>query len=122
MSTIPICFLDTLPSLIPLYLQGIQLYLVFECVWLEDGIKPEYKFLGAFQKEDEASNYLTQFQKKDEASNYLTQYHKIISHKMVLETTSIPLAWNNKYNCWTDNGAFTCVTINEIVQSLGNSI
>ena len=110
--------MENISNQIPQNLQNVQLYLVFECVWLEDGIVPEYKFSSAFTNESDAKTHVELIKS---LSKHFVNLHKIIPHIMCknsFEITPGGLFWNNQYNCWTDQGAFKSVKISEIIHSL----
>lgn len=90
-------------------------FLVFECIWIEDGIYPEYKFSSAFFNLQDAENYLKRLRQRSKDYDYL---HKIIEHKIVKNEFGKPLFWNKKYERWTDHGAFMTVSINQILKNL----
>lgn len=97
---------------IPKYLENKILYIVFECIWMENGIYHEYKFHSVFFEEEEAIQCLNKINKE------FYNQHKIVKHLMQKNKLNSPLFWNDKYNCWTDVGAFTSVSIKQIVDSI----
>jgi hypothetical protein len=102
---------------IPANLVDQYVYLVFECVYLEDGIYPEYIFDSAHFKELDANNRLSII---DSKNIFLNPFNKIIYHQLSFDITSKPLFWNPIYNSWTDKGAYISVSIAEIEKSLFN--
>lgn len=97
---------------IPTQLKNKPLYLVFECTYLEDGWKPEYKFVKAFQKINDAKKCLQNIK------NDYTNLNKIVEHYMTKNKYSTPLFWDEKNNTWHDYGSYTSVSLNQILLSL----
>lgn len=97
---------------IPTQLINKPIYLVFECTYLEDGWKPEYKFVKAFLKKDEAEQCLQNIK-----NDYL-KFNKIVEHYMTKNKYSTPLFWDEKNNTWHDYGSYTSVSLNQILLSL----
>lgn len=79
-------------------------YLFFKCTYLEDGIHPEYIFDSAHLDKKTAEEVM----KKDKS--FFSMYNKIV--------TKDKLFWNEKYNSWTNVGAFMSVTNDEIAESI----
>ncbi len=81
-----------------------ELYLVFQCVYYEDGIYPEYEFVGAHFNKIDAEK---QFESLN--NGIFKPSNKIINHKINYDSNAKPLFWNTKYNSWTDEGCFISV-------------
>ena len=90
-----------------------EIYLVFECVYYEDGIYPEYAFSGAFFDSSDASIYFNSLKNKPyKISN------KMFKQKIEFDQTMTPLFWNQEFESWTDKGCFMSVTLDDILNNL----
>lgn len=89
---------------------GKTVYLVFECVWLEDGINPEYSFVNGSESYTDALTFLSELKK-----GYLSEYNKIIQHKINYDEKSYPLFWNPEMCIWMNKGAFMSISPQDIL-------
>ena len=104
---------------IPITLCGTKLYLIFECIGINDDSILKFEFNKAFLRLDDADKYL----------NLINAYtcdefyglHKIIEHTMYPNpnTNSTFLHWNPELMKWTDDDIKFSVSIKEICNSLG---
>lgn len=91
---------------------GKTLFLIFECVWLEDGENPEYSFIEGFDSLEEAK---ISFNKLEKINKYLCEFNELITFKVNYDEKSYPLFWKPEFNSWVNKGSFMAVTPEEIV-------
>ena len=93
-----------------------ELHLLFQCVYLEDGIHPEYEFVGAHINELDAKKHFESIN-----GAIYKPFNKIIKHKINYDSETKPLFWNSKYDAWTDNGCFMSVDMSAILKCLNEN-
>jgi hypothetical protein len=95
---------------------GLELYLVFECVYFEDGINPEYIFSGAFIDKDKAKDHFDSIN-----NDFYKHSNKLFKQKMDITSDKEKLFWNLTNGLWTDCGCFMTVSNEQISDYLNNN-
>jgi len=90
-----------------------EFFLVFKCVYYEDGIYPEYIFSGAFVNYDDAENHLRSIN-----NGYYKASNKMFKQKIDFTSDTEKLFWNQEHDAWTDKGCFMSVRLNDMLNYL----
>jgi hypothetical protein len=90
-----------------------EFFLVFECIYLEDGIYPEYEFSGAFITKYDAEKHYKSLNNK-----FYKSINKLFKQKLDFTSNFCPLSWNHESESFTDNGCFMSVTLDDILNYL----